>query len=432
MPRRAFSLIELLVVLGLLVVISTIGVAAFSGTRKVSRLVGTEQLISGMIRQARMTARATGQAVMLYVDPDTRSISGVSRLAMWQSDCETTSEPFTGALTTSDFQTPFGRSGAGFANHGVATVPKVPLFDGTAVGRNRQLTRRPTAPTEGFQLGAVVKALQVYDPDKGLAAVGPGFLPLLVIGDADANTDKAFAGLVLRRAEQTMYTGTESPPQSAPTPVSGLPITFDPNPKRMVWEVVGWVLPKDGTPQLISSLSNAVKPDLSAILPDDAQRLDPTIGGIWMEISLVYTGNSLELHRDGRLIAVKALTGAERLAGYGQPHNLFIGTADIASALGGSGPITTDAKTVFDDIQLVRLGVDQPQVFPGGVVPKAAYRILIHPDGRIASLGTVAANPITWQFTGVFDEKEDVAQVDINPTSGTISASNVKLSASAP
>ena len=438
--KSAFSLIELLVVLGLLIILSTIGVAAFSGTRKVSRLVGTEQLITGMIRQARMTARATGQAVMLYVDPDTRSISGVSRLAMWQSDCETGREPFdtsvTGFLPTADFQTPFGRTGAGFTRvvpdpllppPPLPTPPKVVLFDGTSSGRNRQLTRRPTAPTEGFQLGAVVKAQSIFDVATG--TTGPNILPLLVIGESTPDTDTAFAGLVLRKKIDPMF-------------ASGAPAAVDPSfplPSldRFVWEIVGWVKPETGNPEYISSLKDAVRAtDLSEILDPDAPKLDPTIGGSWMEISLIYTGNSLELQRDGRIIAVRDLGGAAtRLDGHKKPHTLFIGQAKVGTLLGGTGAlISTDEKSIFDNIQLVRLGADQPQVLPGGVVPAEpkGYRVLVHPDGRITALGVTATNSITWTFTGVFDEQEDKANITINPTSGTVTTTNVTLSPSAP
>ncbi len=443
MPRRGFSLIELLVVLGLLIVLATIGVAAFSGTRKVSRLVGTEQLISAMIRQARMTARATGQAVMLYVDPDTRSISGVSRLAMWQSDCENFPTPNPAC------EAQFGRTGKGLKIGSMGEFPVATLYSGTGgVGRNTQLTRRPgTQKTEGFQFGAVVKAQLVYDPNNGAAAMGPEYLPLLTISadpvGTPPDTDTAFAGLVLRRAEQPMFTSG-----TPPTAVPGLPMTLNTNPNRLVWELIGWVLPEGTTtPEFVRSLVDAVKPSDQTQLNDLelAQRIDPTNGGAWMDVSLVFSGSSLELWRDGRLIARHPLSGITRIEGYQKAHTLFIGAATIGTQLSGLAPTLTTtatpalagATTIFDDIQLVRLGVDQPQVFPGGVEPKQGYRVLVHPDGRITSLATITSaaqtgTSLIWSFTGVFDEKEDTADITINPTSGTVSATQVKLSASAP
>ena len=222
-------------------------------------------------------------------------------------------------------------------------------------------------------------------------------------------------------------------------------------PQRYVWDVVGWVLPESAAaPLFVSEVMDAVTPGSAAAAgnPEQVKRTTPQAGGRWMELSLVFSGGVLELHRNGRLVA-RAPASADtatpiRVAGYGMDHVLTIGAAEIGPALITLAPsvpapvaqVTLDARTVVDDVTLARLGTDLAQSFPSGVVPTQGYRVLVHPDGRITSLATqggagTAGAAISWQFQGVYAEAEDLATVEIEPTSGRVTLSKVTPSRSA-
>jgi Tfp pilus assembly protein FimT len=444
--RAGFSLLELLVVLGIIIIITSIGISAFLAIGKVSRLTATEQLITDLVRQARYTARVTGQAVILYVDPDARTISGVTRLALWSSGGESGNEPFESTsptLAPADFQTPFGHSGAGFTRQASATTPAaITLYNGPGDNAhiNRQLTRRARGATEGFQLSAVVRAQRIYTPP----TFAPPLIPLLVLSADDPstvpNTETAFAGLMLRRLDVPMFDSNETPPKSETTgPAPGTPLIPVTNPERRVWQLVGWILPESGgTPIMINETDDALQMDETSLNTAIAQRQAPDIGEQWHEVSLLFSGSTLELFRDGRTIARKSLPAGStyRVAGNGAAHRLFIGSASAGASL-ANGILTAgttaqiDSKTTIDDISLFRLGVDLPHQLPVGVVPDAAYRIALHPNGRIANLTSIA-NPLTWNFRGVFNEAEDMAAISLDRATGRVTSSKVTLSASAP
>jgi len=315
--RQGFSLIELLVVLGILVLLSTIGVAAFISSGKVNRLVATEQLISAQVRQARYTARATGQAVLIYIDKDANTISGVSRIPMWQGSCEAPymAPPAAVSVATADDQAPFdlvtnlardkylaanGRTGTGFSRTSLATssdIAAVTLFDpanANGVDRNRQLTRSSSKPSEGFALSCAVRPPRLMKTTETQ--------PLLVIGpDTEGDTTKSYAGIILKASRLAMYNGS-TPPPVVPAPPNGLLAlsTSEVNPDRLCWDRLGWVMPEGATsPVIVSSISDAITTGSA----DQKFLADGDDGGRWEEIGLIYTGTSLELYRDGIQVA---------------------------------------------------------------------------------------------------------------------------------
>ena len=452
MSRRhlthGFSLIELLVVLGILVILSSIGVAAFMNSGKVNRLVATEQLISAQVRQARYTARATGQAVLIYIDKDANTISGVSRIPMWQGTCEAPfvappipPTPPTIAVPTADDQPPFdtvtnlprdkflaanGRSGTGICRTALAAnsdVAAVTLFDpanATGLDRNRQLTRSSTKPSEGFALSCAVR------PPRLTKSIETQ--PLLVIGpDTDGDTTQSYAGIVLKASRLAMYNGS-TPPAVEPAPPNAMtPLTASQvNPDRLCWEIRGWVMPEGAsTPVIISSIANSTTTGTQ----DQKFLADGDDGGRWEEVGLIYTGSALELYRDGNLVARLTIDVPARIAGNKAVHRLFIGSA-VVNGIAPAKVIHSD--TIIDDIALFRLGTDQPTQFAPGVEATASTRLLVRPDGRMIEELSNNSGTINLKFTGVFAEKEDQAIISITAGTGLVNSTQVKLSKSAP
>ncbi len=81
--RKAFTLVEMLMVIGLLMLLLGLSIGAVMRTPVHDRLLGTEQLLSDMIRQTRHTARSTGAPVLLIISSAPRTISGVSQTPIW-------------------------------------------------------------------------------------------------------------------------------------------------------------------------------------------------------------------------------------------------------------------------------------------------------------------------------------------------------------
>ena len=461
--RPGFTLIELLVVLGILVILSTIGVAAFISSGKVNRLVATEQLIGSQVRQARYTARATGQAVLLSIDKDARTISGVSRISMWQGSCEApyvrpTVPPGTPTVPSADDQPPFdaqidpidnlsrekflmpsGRTGTGIGRQAGVVQPTdiavVTLFDpdkATGETRNRQLTRSSSAtvPSEGFALSCAVRpVLLTHDLEPQ---------PLLIIGNSDGDITKSYAGLMLITANQPMYgTGETAPTVSGHHPN----IPNNGNIDRHCWEILGWVMPESGTtPVVVGSIDNSTSNGGSS---EKNFLLDGDSGGRWEEISLVYTGTTLELYRDGVAIAQQSTGVPSRIAGNKNIHQLIICSASNVDKLPlprlagvGSSTKFINTKTIIDDIALFRLATDQPGQLAPGVTIDRNVRLLIQPDGQIQDLllagSPTSAPDISLKFHGVFAEQEDFAEITITPGTGLIESSKITLSKSAP
>lgn len=457
--RHGFTLVELLVVLGILVILSTIGVAAFISSGKVNRLAATEQLIGSQIRQARYTARATGQAVLIYIDKEARTVSGVSRTSMWQGSCEapypitpavSPTSPFdqppfeaNGGLDRLKYLAPNGHSGTGFcrresADASLSADPNkaatVTFFEpgstnfSDGLARNRQLTRSSSKPTEGFSLSCAVRPATITKTQQKQ--------PLLLIGDGAVDThpltSASYAGILLKATALPMY-----PSGTVPTPAAGV-TTLDPNPKRYCWDIIGWVMPQGSRqPFVISSLSNSTWD--GGINDDDRFLRDGDAGGRWEEIALVYTGTALALYRDGIEIAHRADdTNITILAGHGVTHRLYIGSANIDTGTTPPGVERIDPDTIIDDIALFRLGTDQPGHLAPGVFIDRNVRLRVVPSGMIydeklpgESLLT-SANDLLLKFHGVFAEEEDTAEITITPGTGLISSSHIKLSKSAP
>jgi prepilin-type N-terminal cleavage/methylation domain-containing protein len=396
-PRRAFTLIEMLIVIGIMLTLMGLGAASVVSQPRLQRMVAAEQVVADAIRQARHTARTSGQPVVLELRRAERSISGLMRQPLWhQVDGWPEAEANDGTAWVR-FPQP-GRTGTGlhlpnaYTENGVlpATPARAVITDAALTGGLR-LWRGQAQPDPEPGL---LLSLAVRPP---VARSGsPRVIPLALVADPDAGTasfDQSVLGLAL--VLSTSGTATSGPQSS-----KGRNRFAD----KVVdsWEIVGWFGP---TPRIeISSITDKPK-DQDAYRQDKevtiirygaggSQELkeftesQALVGGRWTEISLLVEPDRLVLYRDGRRVGEVARTQAISLP-TPATERVWVGVATL-----DAGTATVPSGTIIDDVLLERLGGALAGTLPGGVRFDQDRRITCHPDGRVEVDATgVTATP---------------------------------------
>lgn len=387
---RGFTLIEILVVVGIVLLLMGLVIGSVVATPKLDRMLAAEQVLSDGIRQARHTARTSGQPVVLKLKRDERAISGLTRQILWSgvegwpADASGLSMP--------------GRTGSGL----LAAASEAPTaacyhagrdLPGARLERANRVWRGQASPASrpGLLLSVAVRP-----PLAG--SLAHATVPLAMVGaDGDAACESAVLGLALVLSDAgSGLTGTTR------TTVA------------KSWEIVGW-FGVDGAGRVeVSSIAD-VPADLKATsghrlaadgnavtivrkaltanpgvdLVGDAES-GPLVGGRWTEITLLVDGPRLVLYRDGRRVGEKA--GADAVAlparAAGDAERVHVGHM----TLGGGDILAVDA--LIDDVRLERLGDALAGTLPGGVKVAADRRITCHPDGRVEVDGAVHADGI--------------------------------------
>jgi prepilin-type N-terminal cleavage/methylation domain-containing protein len=362
--RRGFSLIELLVVIGLIAIVAGFTFGGLFRTRDGNRLLAAEQLLADAVRQARHTARSSGSPVEVRLTPVVRDgqvmgakLGGVSRTCLWSEGFDSGGRTIPAGPGNG---TVVGRSGNGWVPSDAHPLAPVELERGAQLVRGSR--------TDGFYLACSVR------PPTSMT----GTIPLIMLGDEHFGATSQ-CGLELRAVAVSIH-DPGAPPSSAVT----------------VWEAHGWVW--DGTSMIgeepkrseVSSLQPGDRParragtdELPSGLPDIEQ---PIVGGRWVELGLLYDGHRLALYLDGRRLAEHHGDVPTTLAPGSRIH---LGEQTVA----GAPPATTHANAPIDDLRLYRLGTADLGELPGDVVlvdavdqrPRAdlGYRILCQPDGRV-------------------------------------------------
>ncbi len=387
---------------------------------KLQRMVAAEQVIADCIRQARHSARTSAQPVILTLNKDERTISGLVRLPLWQGN-EGWSAGILGR-TGNSLIAPDAFGGtlastpdaAAVAGSGAPTPGDLPnSAPGWVLSRQARLNRGQAGPPSGLWVSLWVKP-PIAGSRLGQAPndVPPRtVVPLLLVGPASGQTgygtqSASTLGLALFRVDPS------------PVPV-GEPTTMQDGrkgPAIPCWEVVGWI--HDGGTGMIevSSVQQGHRPaDLQAaateaqdvlltpgqagttfgpvVSPDQVDATDiasPCIGGSWMEIGLLFADGRLTLYRDGRRVGTIAATVTSLPQHPGETEQVVLGwMADplqdpdgVAGSATAGAPVAAD-DTCIDDVRIARLGSSMIGNLPSGVSFLNPSRIVCHPDGRV-------------------------------------------------
>ncbi|MBA3936885.1 MAG: prepilin-type N-terminal cleavage/methylation domain-containing protein [Planctomycetes bacterium] len=406
--RGAFTLVEMLVVVSIMSIIAALAFGSLFGTVSHNRLLATEHLIADSVRQARHTARSTGQPAVLTITPVTDDsvppkvvggrIAGTSRICVWSETFEELVLPDLGLAGDGTplpaIQDPGNTDGGalvvGRTGKGVV-VNAFPAPYSTLCERLvTQTLEKPAQIVRGARTDGFYLTCSVRPPSARVAAEG-FIIPLVMISDSPNATDSQ-CGLRLVRTRH---------------PLSGTLELF-------AWDVDGWVSGAVGSPAHATSFDAATR--VASVDPDPPTDLpDPISGGEWVEIGMLYTNNGgggaagthgrLALFVDGRRIAEKSV--ATIIAPVDIPQTLIAGaTVYIGHATFDLTNPDLRGVAPLDDVCLYRVGTDQVGNLPGSVIPTGTLsqgaQIVALPDGRIQvqPVGAVTAGtstPLTFE-----------------------------------
>ena len=362
--RRGFTIIEMLVVIGILALLMGLTIGGIAAMRKTDKLLATEYLVAGSIRQARHTARTSGSPVILQISKGERRISAVTRISLAQ-------EGFDNAVSTrliplrpiSHLQ---GISGLGAEVETPAVGDTAPEFE---LKLPDKLIRR-AGRNEGFYLSCAVRPPQI-------GGGGVPHYPLVVVGNGD-EVSTAIGGIYLRssfRIEQNVQQAGQASKQAT----------------AVTWEIVGWVHnSSDATDAYeISSLEEShCPPDIvrdEPLLHASSSDYDvawPMAGGVWEEIGLLFDGDKgMVLYRNGVRVGERTLPNSTTLPHYTPTEKMVVGRQQWMD----QGVLKTSLATgsAFDDIAIFRLAAVDAGTLPADVEPAGDWRIIAHPDGRV-------------------------------------------------
>lgn len=397
---RAFTLIEILVVIGIVLLLMGLVIGSVVSTPKLDRMLAAEQVLSDCIRQARHTARTGGQPVVLRLKKDERSISGLTRQILWSG---VEDWPLMDDGAGGDLAAP-GRTGTGLLPAAsvapTAACYRQPTDRDLATAkleRANRLWRGQAAPASrpGLMLSVAVRA-----PIAGTAGI-PTTLPLALVGlDGDPSCEASSMGLALVLSDGGSALNSATRKTVAKS-----------------WEIIGW-FGADGAGRVeVSSIADVpadlaptsgnrtgltiVRKSTTSAAGDvvgDAES-GPLVGGRWTEITLLVDGSRLILYRDGRRVGEKTGAAGVSLPARGTTESERVQVGHMT--LGGTGSDYLAIDTLIDDVRLERLGDAMAGTLPSGVKPVLDRRITCHPDGRVEVDGAVATGTAAAVAAGI-------------------------------
>ncbi|MBA3707658.1 MAG: prepilin-type N-terminal cleavage/methylation domain-containing protein [Planctomycetes bacterium] len=392
--RRGFTLLEMLVVIGIMMTLLGLSIGAIMHTPKLNAMVATEHMVADAIRQARHTARSSGAPVMVEVRKAERAIMGISQITLYNDTFEATA-PKLAARPPSPADIPPVLLTMGVTGRGLLTAPVSsdgslePFIMPTPQQKNLQLYRANGGRIEGFYL-----ACAVYP-----AAVGAARYPLVFVGGSDQATTTC--GIALRTITRRIQV---APGATIPGPP---PFTkIDQKPAMTCLDVYGWIRDDAGTVTYVSADMDApsgVQADIDVSAAGERDVAGPMMAGEWSEIGMMFDGTNLELYRNGILVGQKAVTVAKLYAG---DNSIRLGYGDFSDGLTPAiPPGIVYLQGSLDDALLQRLGVDRAGILPAGMEPAQDYYISVHPDGRVVA---TSATTLRFNSTSGTDDHVDV------------------------
>ena len=414
--RSGFTLIELIVVMGLIAVMTAIGIGSFRNLGRSNRLAATETLVTGVLRQARSEARMTGAPVELVLTG--AAIYGTSRhnlcfegfegsqppdASLDEQPADTFPLPFDPAIETDSLTTRWavpGRTGTGCSLK--ANIPGDGFLSTIALTRDRTLR-----PRDGFVLSCSLWLPPVQHP-------GPT-IPVITLSEAGGSMDAPFGtarcafGVIARPSPLEIY--DPAAPNRNPRKHFDPPDPSEPRliPLGVAYQLIVWTTETGGTPQFLDSETNTTRS-----YQEHLSLGRGLVGGGWVRLTVIRGSDArVRLLVDDETVldamGGAALMPAERIyLGMVELDAPFLGRYDPLSPI---APVTAPPLVRFDDIRLDRLGTGVALRLPDGMTGDGGT-LLVLPDGSVAGAGT-------WVFRGPYQDQDATCTVSISQSGVT-------------
>ena len=384
---RAFTLIEMMVVLLIMTTLMSLGVATWMNIGEQNRSLATQELVSSLIQQARNRSSSQGLPVSLYLDVD-GTITGIDQEYIWHEgfDWPAAETSTTYRDTNSDpeatapipLERSFGRNGYAwkypYALPGSGQQLFLNAFDTKVlIPTSGSETYEPLFQnaSDGFLLNCAVKAPNVD-------AAQSNIIPLILLTEKDETDDVATAigGIELWRVSQFILNGDTNGNGVEDTPAE----TWSYPKIGASWVIVGWLgtRPTNAFPTTDSrdewytnfrDASGFVRDWTDASDENDNAYPYPYSGNSWLDITLAYDNGSLYLFRNGARVDQATLSGFT--PNVGQEISIYVGRHTISS-----NRYITEA--VIDDSSLIRIGSGTQHILQHGLLPKESYKVSCH------------------------------------------------------
>lgn len=361
--QSAFTIVEMLVVMLIIITLMSISLGAWMSTSEQSGRIASQQLLVSLIQQARNKSVSSAEPVTLRINKDDGTIMGIHKRYVWhQNDCWDIARDFVIKPVENTGQELMHKADDGFAMRCIVNAPPA------------------TGSTEYI-------------------------IPLMLITNTGAepwidpsNTD-IVAGVELWRVPQFLFHDGDS------------------HKVADTWATVAWIGKRPNYPSMPAKLSSWTgyinaddfvgewsyfdKND-SAISSIDSNRFGykPYCGDRWTDIEIVFDGTYLYAFRDGQKIIVVDNIPTTQKPSPGIAYDIH-----IAAHLRGSGKDEILSVANIDDVAIMRVGSGDEEILPAGIKPKTTYKI-------ICNKGTVNCFEEDESAPGVFNQTDTMVFVD--------------------
>ena len=365
----AFTVVEMLIVMMIIVTLMSMGVGAWIGTAERSETMASQELLLSLIQQTRSRSFSQDRPLVLYFNKDAQSITGIDQEFLWHQNFDWPSADTASYVDDEGdglalpLERSFGRTGYAwkfpYAAPGSGAQMFLAPFNCTQIDFTEDAEKYLPLfrePSDGFLLECTFKAPRIE-----LAQSTQ--VPILLLspkGTTDS-IDTAIAGIELWKIGQFIDDNGASQKVGD------------------AWAIIAWLHQRPDYPDLSSvpesdatwsflQTGTGFTRDLQSAAANDVSNVNPYTGGSWIKTTFGYDNNTLFLFKDGKRVDTAVPDGGFTPI-VNQEIDIFVGrhTRDAQRYV-------TEAD--IDDATLMSIGSSNQLQLPGKYGPAYNYKII--------------------------------------------------------